>query len=158
MNWRNFLSRLSAYPAEFHRILPPCPEEGIEAVQRELGPMPQVLIDMLRHFNGAELFCPSNPVVTIFGISTIPAPPAFDGAHDWYIDKYTPGGRSALHRPNDWVIAMTNYGGVIFLNQDGWVDEWDSSQGAWDPVTLPLDAWIEKQVHDGDVCLKEMSE
>lgn len=74
-DWDAFVVRLRAYPFHFHRILPPCPGERIEAVEKEIGELPQTLWEMLKRFNGAELFIAGSPLVSFFRISTSPTLP-----------------------------------------------------------------------------------
>jgi hypothetical protein len=154
-NWKQVLSYLRAYPPQIHRILPPCPEERLETVQKELGKMPDALSDMLRHFNGARLFLRNGPLVSIFGISTIPPLPPLEWAPDWHIDKFTPAWRSSHNRPSDWAIGMTNYGGLILLDQEGTVKEWDTSQNTWSPNEWSFDEWMSEMMREGDTYLNE---
>jgi hypothetical protein len=125
-SWDTVQSQLRAYPIGTHRLLPPCPEPRLEAVQAELGTIPEVLVEMLRRFNGAELFEKCGALITIFGISTTPPLPPMDWAEDWYIDKFTPTWRSVFSRPQDWTVAMWNYGVLVVLDQYGW-----SKSGTW---------------------------
>src|SRR5580704_15904853 len=90
VDWANVLARLNAYPAGTHKFLPPCPEEKIEAVQMDLGKMPEELASMLRHFSGAHLFDRTGPLISLFGITPASPLPPFEWAPDWCIDKYTP--------------------------------------------------------------------
>jgi hypothetical protein len=117
--------------------------------------MPDGLIEMLPHFNGAELFDRCGPMLTIFGISTIPALPPLEWAPDWQIDKYTPAWRQASpHRENQWAIGMTNYGGLIILDNDGTVKQWDKSRRIWEDNQWTLDEWVEDIFREGDAFLK----
>src|SRR5437899_892990 len=119
-DWDAFLVRLRAYPAHFHRILPPCPGERIEAVEKELRELPPTLKEMLRRFNGVELFISGSPLVSLFRISTIPPLPPLEWAPEWCIDTFTRKWRAAgSNRQGDWAIAITNYGGLILLDADG---------------------------------------
>jgi hypothetical protein len=155
-NWEVFLSRLQAYPSHFHRILPPCPGERIDAVERELGNLPLTLKAMLSHLNGAQLFLKAGPSFSLFGISTVPPLPPFEWAVDWYIDRFTPRWRAAgSGRQNDWAIAMTNYGGLILLDRDETVKEWDTGQSCWLAKNLLLEEWIEKVIREGEVIMAE---
>jgi hypothetical protein len=149
VNWEQVLTRLRAYPPQVHSILPPCPEERIEAVQRELGVMPGTLVDMLRHFNGARLFDRHGPLVSVFGITSIPPLPPLEWAPDWHIDQFTPAWRSAFKRPGDWVFAVMNYGNKFALAPDGTVKEWDSSERKWRPGMPGLSEWVEWILREG---------
>jgi hypothetical protein len=150
------LVRLRAYPSHFHRILPPCPGERIEAVEKELGKLPTSLTAMLTHANGAELFICPDASFTLFGISTNPPLPPFEWAPDWYIDKFTPKWRAAgSNRHDDWAIAMTNYGGLILLDRLETIKEWDTGQSIWLVEGLALSEWIEKVISEGEVIMAE---
>ncbi len=151
VNWEDVLRRLHSYPDRVHKILPACSMDRILAVDEELGKMPETLSQMLRQFNGAELFIDGGPLVTIFGISTEPPLPPLEWATEWYIDKFTPKWRSAgRNRDSDWAIAMTNYGRLILLEQSGLVKEWDTSQRQWSRGTFTFDEWIEETLREGD--------
>ncbi len=154
-NWEQVLERLRAYPPQVHKMLPPCTEERIQAVQAQLGKMPDVVADMLRHFNGARLFIRTCPLVSLFGISTIPPRPILQWAADWYIDKFTTAWRSSHHRSNDWVIGMTNYGCLIVLDQDGSVKYWDTSQEIWDRNRWTFGEWLNELLREGHLYLSE---
>jgi hypothetical protein len=156
-DWDSFIARLSAYPDGMHRLLPPCPDERIRALDTELGHFPHVLNEMLRRANGIELFCCPNATTTLFGISTIPALPPFEWAPDWHIDKFTPKWRAlGSDREDDWAIAMTNYGGLVLLNADGITKEWDTCERRWLSINLPFSDWIDKEMREGDVTLAEL--
>ncbi len=151
--WGAFVARLRAYPSHFHRTLPPCPGERIEAVERELGKLPTTLKAMLRHFNGAKLFDAS---FRLFGISTIPPLPPLEWAPEWCIDTFTPKWRAAgSNREGDWAIAMTNYGGLILVDENETIKEWDTGQSTWLLKNLPLGEWIEKVMSEGEVIMAE---
>jgi hypothetical protein len=150
MNWENLLHRLQTYPHEIHKILPPCPIDVITAVEEKLGKMPEELSQMLRQFNGAEMFIDAIPFVTIFGITPNPPLPALTWAPEWYIDKFTPKWRSWNNSQSDWAIAMTNYEGLIILEESGVVKEWDTSQRKWSPRMSMFDEWIEEMLQEGD--------
>jgi hypothetical protein len=113
---------------------------------------------MLRHFNGAELFEKTGPLVTVFGASTIPPLPPKEWAEHWYIDKYTPSWRAAGEdRENDWAVAMMNYGGLVIVCGDGRVREWDTGQRSWDRRNFDnFDEWFEEILREGDAFLKEV--
>jgi hypothetical protein len=118
--------------------------------------MPNALIEMLKLFNGAELFVKSGPMVTIFCISANPPLPPFEWAEDWYVDKFTPAWRSAEQGgQTDWAIAMMNYGGLIILGQDGTVREWDTSQRTWEPKTWKFGEWVDDVLRNGESYMQE---
>jgi hypothetical protein len=155
IDWQHVLIRLDAYGSGVHRILPPCPEDRLEAVQTQFGKMPGELIEMLQFFNGGRLFINAMQLVSLFGISTIPPLPPFEWAPDWYIDKVTPAWRSSGSRENEWAIAMMNYGGLIILADDGTTKEWDTSQRTWTPGAWQFDEWMEKLLREGDAYMRE---
>lgn len=155
-DWGAFVVRLRAYPPHFHRILPPCPGERIEAVEKELGKLPTTLTAMLSHFNGAKLFLSAGPSFSLFGISTNPPLPPLEWAPEWCIDKFTPKWRAAgPNRQDDWAIAMTNYGGLILLDGNETIKEWDTGQSTWLSKNLPLVEWIENVISEGEVVMAE---
>jgi hypothetical protein len=90
VNWVSVLDRLRIYPPGAHKFLPSCPMERIDAVQTDLGGIPEDIVAMLKHFNGAKLFVNSGPLVRMFGISTLPPLPPLEWAPDWCIDKLCP--------------------------------------------------------------------
>lgn len=158
-DWDSFLSRLRKYPLDFHRILPPCPRERVEAVEEEFGKLPQTLADMLERFNGAKLFCCPNPIVNIFRISTIQQLPILEWAPEWCIDTFTSKWRAASSgRNRDWAVAMNNYGGLVLLDLDGNVKEWDIGVGEWVFEALPLEQWIEEMMSEGEAIMHEFLE
>jgi hypothetical protein len=155
-NWENILQRLNKYPTGTHLFLPPCPEQRIESVQSELGKMPSVLTEMLKHFNGARLFKKTGPFVSIFGVSTIPLLPPLQWATEWYVNKFTPAWRSGgNNRQSEWAIAMMNYGGLVILEDHGIVKEWDTAQAKWNSHTWKINEWLEDLLAKGDAFLRE---
>lgn len=152
-DWDAFLVRLQAYPSHFHHFLPPCPGERIEAVEKDLGKLPATLKAMLKCFNGAELFLRS---FSLFRISTVPPLPPFEWAPEWCIDAFTPKWRAAgSNRQGDWAIAMTNYGGLVLLDANETIKEWDTGQSTWLVKNLPFGEWIEKVIREGEVIMAE---
>jgi len=105
---------------------------------------------MLRQFNGAQLFVRHGPLITLFGISPEPPLGPFEWAEDWWIDKFTPTWRRVFNRDRDWAIAMTNYGGLSILCNDGEVREWDTSQRDWGATESDLATWIKRVLIEGD--------
>jgi hypothetical protein len=155
-DWNSVVRRLRSYSKKVHRLLPPCPEERLQTVQADLGYMPVALVEMLRHFNGAKLFNRCGPLVSIFGISTIPLLPALEWCPDWTIDKFTPTWRCAApRREGHWAIAMLNYGGLIILHDDGSVKQWDTSRGIWEESGWNFDQWVQDILREGDAFMKE---
>ena len=118
--------------------------------------MPIALVEMLKLFNGAELFVKTGPMVTIFGISANPPLPPLEWAADWYIEKFTPAWRSfGQGNQTDWAIAMMNYGGLIILNKNGTTREWDTSQGMWGSKTWEFGDWVDDVLRNGEVYMRE---
>jgi hypothetical protein len=155
-DWDAFLVRLGAYPPDWHRLLPPCPSERVREAEKQCGKLPVTLKEMFTRFNGAQLFCSPNPCVSIFRISTSPPPPPFEWAPEWCIDAFTPKWRaSGSDRERDWAIAMTNYGGLILLDQDGTIKEWDTAVSTWLVNKVPFSKWIEKQIKEGEIVMAE---
>ncbi len=119
--------------------------------------MPHVLRDMLRHFNGAELFESGLPLLTIFGISGVSSLSALEWAPDWHIDKFTPPWRaSGPDRKDDWAIGMTNYGGLILMDATGAISEWDTGEKRWLLRNVPLETWIEEIMREGETLMRDM--
>src|SRR5262249_49840301 len=149
-DWDAFLVRLGAYPTHFHRIQQPCPDERMEEMEKDLGKPPSIVIEMLKRFNGAKLFCSPNPFVSFFRISTGPPLPPLEWAAEWCIDKFTAQWRAAgSNRQGDWAIAMTNYGGLILLDDRESVKEWDTGQNSWLSHNLPFGEWVDKVMKEG---------
>lgn len=156
VDWVDFLGRLrTRYPVEVHRILPPCDASRIQAVEAELGMLPKQLREMLRHFNGAELFVKTVPLVSILGISTILPVPPLEWAPEWYIDRLTPKWRASGQSHNDWPIAIMNYGVFIVLDSEGVTKEWDTGQRRWGRRKLTLAERMADLLREGDVYLSE---
>ena len=155
-DWDAFVARLRAYPAGVHQLLPPCPDDRVRAVEKELGKLPETLEEMLKRFNGANLFI-SAGLLSLFRISTIPPLPPLEWAPQWCIDKFTPQWRAAgSNRQGDWAIAMTNYGGLVLLDADGTVKEWDTGESRWLSKNMPLGEWIEKMMSEGEVIMADV--
>jgi hypothetical protein len=155
-DWDEFFCKIQGYPAEVNEFLPPCSTERIEQVEKALGKMPSGLVDMLSHFNGAKLFQRCGPMLNIFGITPIPALHPMEWAEGWNIDKFTPKWRAAKEgRETNWAIGITNYGGVIILDQDGTVREWDTAQTMWDPKTWDFAGWIDYILAEGEEFMNE---
>jgi len=111
---------------------------------------------MLLHFNGARLFKKSVPFVSIFGISTIPPLPPLRWAKDWYIDKFTPTWRlGESNRQTEWPIAMMNYGGLVILEGEDKIKQWDTVQKKWELKHWRFNEWVESILTSGDSYLKE---
>lgn len=158
MNSDVLLARLRQDPPHYHRFLAPCPTGRLTAVEQELGKLPPVLGNILRQFNGAELFVKAGPALTLFGISTIPPLSPLEWAQDWYIDKFTPAWRAAgTNRQDDWAIAMTSYGVLSLLDPDGTVKEWDTNRGVWEAAKVGFAEWLEKVIREGEIILAELA-
>jgi hypothetical protein len=94
-------------------------------------------------------------MITVFGISGIPPLPKFEWAPHWYIDKFTPAWRRASpRREKHWAIAMTNYGGLIILRDDGSIKQWDTSRGMWEKSKWTFDEWVRDIFREGDAFMK----
>jgi len=158
VNWADVLRKLLAFPPDTHRLRPPCSEGRLEIAEQQLGTLPTELVDLLKHLNGARLFDTGagGEMVALFGLSEVPPLPPMEWAEDWYIDIFTPKWRAAgANRQLDWVIAMMNYGGLIVLDGQGTVREWDTSQQIWDPNTCSFDQWIQDILREGEAYLNE---
>lgn len=155
-DWNAFLIRLEQYPPHSHRILPASSCEQIEEVEKEFGKLPTTLKDMMRHFNGAELFISGIPYVSIFRISAAFPLPPLEWAAEWYVDTFTRKWRAEnSNRQNDWAIAMTNYGGLVLFDTDETIKEWDTSQHAWLSRNVPFEEWIENIFGEGEATMDE---
>jgi hypothetical protein len=119
-------------------------------VEKELGELPAILKEMLKRINGAKLFDMGLSLVRLFGISTIPPLPPLEWSPEWCIDRFTPRWREAgLNREADWAIGMTNYGGLILLDANEAIKEWDTGETRWLLRNVPFDEWIEKIMSEG---------
>jgi hypothetical protein len=157
-DWGALLCRLRPYPPEYHRFLAPCPQERITAIEQEIGSLPPTLRRMVEHFNGAELFNGSGPMLTVFGLSTVPPRPPLEWAEDWHIDKFTPTWRtSGGDRNDDWALGMTNYGGLILFNEYRGVKEWDTSTRKYTLEDMSLNDWIERVLSEGETMVAELA-
>jgi hypothetical protein len=134
------LDELLSLPQGSCDLRAPCLDERIRQAETRLGPFPDCVVGMLRRFNGASLFIDAIALVTVFGLSA----PEDDPACDWFIDRYTSEWRSRMGRPDDLVIGMFNYGGIITIGSDSVVREWDSAQGKWssDHDAIRFDSWL----------------
>ncbi len=155
-DWDNFLLRMKAYPAAYHRFQPPCTRDRLQEMENELGTLPISLKAMLMHFNGARLFISAGESISIFGISTIPPLPPLEWAAEWCIDKFTPKWRAAgSGRESDWAVAMTNYGGLILLDGTERINEWDTGQSTWLSKNLSIGEWIENVIKEGEAMMAD---
>lgn len=112
---------------------------------------------MLQRFNGAELFISGGALVTFFRISTEPPLPPLEWAPGWCVDAFTRKWRAAgPNRQDDWAIAMTNYGGLVLLDRDGTIKEWDTGESKWLTENVLLDKWITKVIREGDSVMAEL--
>jgi len=154
-NWNYILRRIDDYPNGVHRIRPPCEPERVIAIQAELGRMPQQIVEMLKHFNGGKLFCRIVPFVSIFGVSVMPLLPSLENASDWYVDRFTPIWRESKGGCDEWTIGMTNYGGLLVMDSNANVREWNTSESIWSPQSWSFNEWIEHVFIEGDNYLSQ---
>lgn len=147
--WDHFISGLKADPDGTHHLCDACPEERILNVQREIGNLPEILAEMVRRFNGAELFVNAIPLVTLFGISPLRAVSQIDWPSEWYIDKYTRLWRASNPRSDEWAFAMTNYGGLMLVNHGEQVREWDTNASRWVGPSSSIDDWQKNVLVEG---------
>ncbi len=151
MDWKGFVNRLKQLPANVTNLALPCPPERIAEERVRLGSWPSDLAEMLIVFNGGELFVDAMPFVTIFGLSLADDPPELE----WSIDKFTPKWRAAMQRPNEWIIGITNYGGIFVADENNVVREWDSAQKQWTNKPLSFDEWADFIFVEGQKCLND---
>ena len=157
IDWTEILGRLAAYPPRVQRLQPPCLPERILALEAELGNMPTPLVQMLGHFNGAELFFKGMPFITLFGVSMVPPLPPLKWAPDWYVDKFTPAWRNAgKGRQRDWVIGIKNYGALAVMGSDASVSEWDTSAKRWSIQRFSFEDWFDDVLREGETVLREL--
>ena len=50
---------------------------------------------------------------------------------------------------------MTNYGGLMILDREEWVREWDTAAADWNGTRVSFNAWYELIARDGDDYMKE---
>lgn len=155
--WIDFIGQLKEYPDGVHRLCDACSEERILAVEREFGSLPKLLAEMVRTFNGGELFLNVIPMVTLFGISPPLTCPNIDSLSDWYIDKYTWTWRAKSPFSDLWAFAMTNYGGLMLMSSTETVKEWDTNTSGWIGPELSFTVWIQKVIEEGDKYLTDKS-
>lgn len=106
---------------------------------------------MLNRFSGAKLFSNACPYISLFGISTNLPPTPFEWSPEWCIDAFTRRWRAAgSNRQDDWAIAMTCYGGLILLDGNERVKEWDTGQSIWLTRDIAIDEWIENVIREGE--------
>jgi hypothetical protein len=155
IDWQAFLDRLAAHQRGTHHLLPPCPEERTQALEKELGRLPGGLVAMLRHFNGADLFVKTGPLASLFGVSLIPPLPPSAWAPDWYIDVFVRKWRAAGRNKDLWPIGMMNYGVLVLIDANCVTREWDVGRAAWSERRLDLAAWLEALLDEGETYLAE---
>jgi hypothetical protein len=151
VDWDSVLEQLRSFPANAHKIRAACPIGRIVEEGKRLGTLPTDLSEMLRRFNGGELFTDAMPMITLFGLSLPSDSPGFD----WFIDRYTPVWRAKMGGPQDWVIGMTNYGGIAVLGQDLLIREWDSAERKWSGDQCSFRDWIRRVLIEGAEYLRE---
>lgn len=149
-DWERVMERLRSYSPGVNVLRDGCNADRIAQISSELGSVPPQLRELLRHFNGAELFVDAIPLVTLLGI-----PLASDrGGAGRFIDHYTQSWRREYQRPHDWVIGIKNYGALIVLSDDGLVREWEPTSRAWGNGPWRFEEWIETLLVDGDAYLR----
>ena len=156
--WAGFMQRIRSYPPGIHELRPPCSQDRIDVAEREVGKLPNTLLQRLGYFNGAHLFDAGRGghMVSLFGISEDPPLPEFEWAPEWTIDKFTPAWRAAgVHRKDDWAIAMFNDGMLILLTGGNRIKKWETALGEFAPGIMSLDEWLEELFDEGDLYLKE---
>jgi hypothetical protein len=154
MDWNAFVEKVQSLPANTYKLHSPCGSLRMQEVQLELGSFPSQVSEMLRCCNGAELFINYDPLLTLFGLYQPDLPPQFAN-YDWYIDRWSRSWRSKMHRPDDWVIGMYNYGTVVVLGADLLIREWDSAQRNWSHREHPWEDWLERVIAEGCEYLNE---
>src|SRR5262245_59703785 len=144
LDWRKVVSRLKTFPKGVNVLNPPCPSR-----RAAKAAVPAQIKEMLRCFNGAELFVDALPFVTIFGLST----PRDTSGSDWFLDRFSAKWRRAMNRPNDWVIALSNYGAIFVLDDADLVREWDSNSRKWIGKAMSFEDWIRRMLSEGEAYL-----
>jgi hypothetical protein len=145
IDWDEVLRELRSFPAKSQKLRAACPMQRINEEEGRLGRLPTDLSEMLLRFNGGELFIDAIPMITLFGLSLPGDPPTFD----WFIDRSTSAWRAKMGCPQDWVIGMTNYGGIAILGHDLLVGEWDSAQCKWTGGRMPFQDWLQRLFVEG---------
>jgi hypothetical protein len=148
VDWDKFLNELKSFPSNVYNLRPPCSLSRLGEAELHFGNFPIDLSEMLKHFNGGELFIRTGPLITLFGLFQHSEKTEF-AWYDWYIDIWTPKWRLEMKRPEDWVIGMTNYGGVVILNNELLIGEWDSNEHQFMDKWFTYIEWIEKILSDG---------
>ncbi|WP_144973534.1 hypothetical protein [Bremerella volcania] len=108
---------------------------------------------MVDRFSGAELFV---DFATIFRLTDDPPLPPLEWAVEWCIDAMTTKWRVAgTGREQDWALAMTNYGGLILLDSQGLVKEWDTGQATWLNKDISLQDWLDGIMTEGESLMED---
>jgi hypothetical protein len=154
--WNEFLTKL-LLPGIIHRIYSPCSSKDIQQVEKKFGKIPNDLLKMLNVFNGAILFIGSGgEFITFFKTSIKSSSPDPEWAPDWYIDKFTHEWRATKEaKATDWAIAMTNYGGLVIMHEDGSISEWDTAINGWTFNNMVLNQWMDVVIKEGNKMLNE---
>jgi hypothetical protein len=126
--------------------LPPCPPARIAEMESELGKLPAELHEMLRFFNGAELFIKAIPMVTIFGLSPLSER---EWPVDWYIDAFTRKWRTTANHREDWVFGIMNYGGLLISGSSGVTKQWDTASHRWEIGEMSIQDRFDGIVSEG---------
>ncbi len=153
--WDKISGELKSFPEGTHKFVSACPETRIADVEAEFGKMPVPLVEMVRHFNGAELFCCPHVLITLFGISPRRPVSRFKWAPDWYIDKFTRAWRKANPESELWAFAMSNYGGLMLASNGGRIREWDTSINDWGESFRSIKQWMEYIIDEGRIYMLE---
>jgi hypothetical protein len=157
LDWNAFVARLQVNPAYVHHFLPPGTDEQIESTEETLGNLPSTLKEMLQTFNGAELFLFPSPFLSVFRNSNRPPLPPLEWSPDWCVDAFPPRWRAAgPDRHGDWAFAMTNYGGLMILDENNAVSEWDTGQAEWLSTHVPITEWIERMIAAAELAIAEL--
>jgi hypothetical protein len=150
VDWKSVVNRLMELPARVMSLAAPCPQQRIRGTEAQLGKLPSQIVGLLTAFNGGELFIDATPFITIFGLSLAGDPPD----RDWSVDRFTAKWRAAMNRPNDWIIGVSNYGGIYVVDENNIVREWDSAQKRW-TKEFSFEEWIEFLFSEGQAYLDE---
>jgi hypothetical protein len=151
MDWKRFADRVKGLPTNIVNLEPPCPLERVSEIETQMGPLPDVVVGLLRLFNGGEFFIGAVPFVTVFGLTLLQDPPE----REWSIDRFTLKWRVAMNRPNDWVIGLASYGAIFVVEENNSVSEWDSARKHWTARGLSFEKWIDFIFAEGQASMDE---
>lgn len=154
MNLDDFIMEINNFPQSIHRFLPGATDKNLQVLIERIGRIPDFLEKLLREFDGAELFISGIPFLTIFRSMNNPPLPAMEWSLEWCVDVYTKKWREINAGSKDIAIAMTNYGGLVLLDEKGKIKEWDTSEGRWLIQNMPITEWFEKIISEGKETLE----